>query len=267
MVSNSGEGRRRVLVTGGCGGIGIELIRVFAEASDHVTFTFRPGVESRGRALDLVEKFSAYEVEAVPLDVGDRESHEQFMRSLNKPVDIVIHNAGVGTKTVERAASTYKGQDEAFFRVNALGPLWLSEDLLPHMQARGQGKILFISSVDGGITHFPRFRAADGMSKAAVAFLGRQLAATLACTGTTGIDVFTVCPGATDTPMFQASTLNGLSTGQRQALEASLPGGRLIEPREIADLCFYLCREEARILRGAVIDASLGLGVCPGVMA
>lgn len=263
MSSSSGEGRRRVLITGGCGGIGIELIRVFAEASDHVTFTFRPGEESRRRALDLVEKFRGHEVEAVPLDVGDRESHEQLMRSLTEPVDIVIHNAGVGTKTVERAASTYKGQDEAFFRVNAIGPLWLSEDLLPRMQARGRGKLLFMSSVDGGITHFPRFRAADGMSKAAVAFLGRQLAATLACTG---IDVFTVCPGATDTPMFQASTLNGLSPEQRRALEATLPGGRLIEPREIADLCFYLCREEARILRGAVIDASLGLGVCPAVM-
>lgn len=52
------------------------------------------------------------------------------------------------------------------------------------------------------------------MSKAAVAFLGRQLAATLAYTG---IDVFTVRPGATDTPMFQASTLQGCrrSSGSR----------------------------------------------------
>lgn len=255
---------RHVLITGGSGGIGIELIRVFTQASDHVTFTYRPGEDSRQRALSLVETFQDHHVVALPLDVGDRESHAQLMRALDKPVDIMIHNAGVGTKTVERAASTYKGQDEAFFRVNAIGPLWLSEDLLPSMRESGGGKILFVSSVDGGITHFPRFRAADGMSKAAVAFLGRQLAATLAYTG---IDVFTVCPGATDTPMFQASTLQGLSAEQRRALEASLPGGRLIEPREIADLCLYLCRDEARILRGAVIDASLGLGVCPAVMS
>ena len=79
--------------------------------------------------------------------------------------------------------------------------------------------------------------------------------------------VFSVGPGATDTPMFQASTLRGLTAEQRQALESSLPGGRLIEAREIADLCFYLCRDEARILRGAVIDASLGLGVCPTVLS
>ncbi|AGH87030.1 MULTISPECIES: SDR family oxidoreductase [Ralstonia solanacearum species complex] len=263
-MKTSHTDHKHILITGGSGGIGIELIRVFAQASDHVTFTYRPGEDSRRRALDLVERFRDYRVEALPLDVGDPQSHAQLMQSLTEPVDVMIHNAGVGTKTVERAASTYKGQDEAFFRVNAIGPLWLSEDLLPRMQEKGRGKILFVSSVDGGITHFPRFRAADGMSKAAVAFLGRQLAATLAYTG---IDVFTVCPGATDTPMFQASTLQGLSPEQRQSLETSLPGGRLIEPREIADLCFYLCRDEARILRGAVIDASLGLGVCPAVMS
>ncbi|MCC4595628.1 SDR family oxidoreductase [Xanthomonas campestris pv. phormiicola] len=254
---------KHALITGGAGGIGIELIDVFVQADCRVTFTHRPGDDSTRRASALVQRFGAERVAACALDVGDRDSHARFMQALTAPVDIVIHNAGVGTKTVERAAATYKEQDEAFFRVNTLGPLWLTEDLLPGMQARGQGKVLFMSSVDGGITHFPRFRAADGMSKAAVAFLGRQLAATCACSG---IDVFTVCPGATDTPMFQASTLNALSADQRQALEASLPGGRLIHPREIAELCLYLCRDEARILRGAVIDASLGLGVCPGVM-
>ncbi|AEO41570.1 SDR family oxidoreductase [Xanthomonas perforans] len=262
-MSIPGFENKHVVITGGAGGIGIELIKVFAHAGCKVTFTYRPGEDSRLRAGALVEAIGADRVVARVLDVGDRDSHAHFMQALREPVDIVIHNAGVGTKTVERAAASHKEQDEVFFRVNTLGPLWLSEDLIPGMQARGHGKILFMSSVDGGITHFPRFRAADGMSKAAVAFLGRQLAATYACTG---IDVFTVCPGATDTPMFQASTLNALSSEQRRVLEASLPGGRLIHPREIADLCFYLCREEARILRGAVIDASLGLGVCPAVM-
>lgn len=151
----SNEAGKRILITGGNGGIGIELIRVFAEASDHVTFTYRPGEDSRRRALDLVETFRDYRVEALPLDVGDPESHRQLMQALTEPIDIVIHNAGVGTKTVERASPTYKGQDEAFFRVNAIGPLWLSEDILPRMQERGRGKILFVSSVDGGITHFP----------------------------------------------------------------------------------------------------------------
>jgi NAD(P)-dependent dehydrogenase (short-subunit alcohol dehydrogenase family) len=145
-------------------------------------------------------------------------------------------------------------------QVNAIGTLWLTESIVPSMRQRGHGTIVIVSSVGGGITQFAGFRLADGMSKAALAHLGRQLAAELA---REPIDVFTVCPGATDTPMFRASSLDHLSDDARAALIDALPGRRLIEPGEIAELIFFLCTPAARILRGAVIDASLGLGVHP----
>ena len=80
------------------------------------------------------------------------------------------------------------------------------------------------------------------------------------------IDVFTVCPGAVDTPMFRQSTLDHLSGKDRTALIKSLPDKRLIEPKEIAELVRWLCSPAARVLRGAVLDASLGLGVNPGLL-
>ena len=45
-----------------------------------------------------------------------------------------------------------------------------------------------------------------------------------------------------------------------------LPGARMIEPGEIAELVLFLCTPSARVLRGAVLDASLGLGVRPGLL-
>ena len=101
------------------------------------------------------------------------------------------------------------------------------------------------------------------MSKAAIAFLGRTLAADLTHTG---VEVFTICPGATNTPMFAASTLNDLSESDRKELIASLPKSRLIEPQEIAELGFFLASESGKILHGAVIDASMGLGVNPSLL-
>src|SRR6185312_15105094 len=101
MLNGNHEASRRVLLTGGNGGIGIELIRVFAEAGYHVTFTHRPDDDSRRRALDLIERFRDRRVDALPLDVGNRASHAELVERLAEPVDVLIHNAGVGTKTVE----------------------------------------------------------------------------------------------------------------------------------------------------------------------
>jgi NAD(P)-dependent dehydrogenase (short-subunit alcohol dehydrogenase family) len=66
--------------------------------------------------------------------------------------------------------------------------------------------------------------------------------------------------------MLEASTLSGLSPEQRGALEARLPRGRLLHPEEIASVVWWLTGESAVALHGAVIDASMGLGVRPGLI-
>jgi hypothetical protein len=66
--------------------------------------------------------------------------------------------------------------------------------------------------------------------------------------------------------MLEASTLSGLSAEERAALEARLPRGRLLRPEEIASVVWWLTSQPAVPLHGAVIDASMGLGVHPGLI-
>jgi len=252
--------KKTVLITGGSSGIGAAMVTLFAENGYAVWFTYNTGAQRAGRLVDSLEN---KHIESFQLDLGNRESHSRLLSSLPGKVDILINNAGLGSKTVEKISSDMHGQDALLLSVNALGPLWLARDIIPSMLERGSGKIIFISSVGGGVTQFPSFHPADGMSKAAVAYLGRHLQAKYS---NEPLDIFTICPGATETPMFEASTLNGLDAKTRQRLVESLPGGRLIKPVEIARLALFLCTEEARVLRGAVIDASLGLGVHPGAL-
>jgi NAD(P)-dependent dehydrogenase (short-subunit alcohol dehydrogenase family) len=101
------------------------------------------------------------------------------------------------------------------------------------------------------------------MGKAAVAFLARQMAAELA---QAPVDVFAICPGATETPMLEASTLSAMAPETRRAFVERLPKHRLAQPAEIAELACFLCSPQSRILHGAVLDASLGLGVNPGLV-
>ena len=251
---------RRVLITGGTSGIGRAFVDTFVKNGDEVWFTFFQGTE---KPEDVVSAYPNARMKFFPLNLGEYESVSALFKSLPAIPDVLIHNAGLGSKTVEKVATEPHLRDQALIQVNSIGTLWLNNLIAPEMVKRGSGKIILISSVGGGITQVPGFHHADGMSKAAIAFLGRILAADLA---QTGVEVFTICPGATDTPMFNASTLNHLSESQKQGVIAALPKGRLIEPREIAELGFFLASDAGRLLHGAVIDASMGLGVNPGLL-
>jgi NAD(P)-dependent dehydrogenase (short-subunit alcohol dehydrogenase family) len=250
---------KKVLVTGGTSGIGREFVDIFAKNGFDVWFTFFSDNEKPGEVAQAYPNIAT----AFKLDLADYASVEALAASLPSVPDVVIHNAGLGSKTVEKVSDTPHGQAEALIRVNAVGTLWLNNLLLPKMLERGSGKIILLSSVGGGVTQFPGFNYADGMSKAAIAFLGRTLGADLA---QSGVDVFTICPGATNTPMFQASTLNHLNDEGQKNVIASLPKMRLIDPREIAELGYFLTTDAGRVLHGAVLDASMGLGVNPGLL-
>ncbi|MCH8567998.1 MAG: SDR family NAD(P)-dependent oxidoreductase [Balneolales bacterium] len=257
---------KHVLITGGSSGIGLELVRIFYKDGFKVSFTYRSGQKA---ANELIDELSAepqqpntIKPEAFFWDAADKKSLDELFNQITAPVDILINNAGLGTATVKKITTDEYEQDRLLMQVNAVSPLWLIRKVLPAMKERS-GTIVNVSSVGGGITQFPNFTTADGMSKSAVAFMTRQLAAEFSFDP---VNVFAVCPGAVETPMFGASTLDHLSADDRKNLINRLPGQRLIEPSEIAVIIRWLCRPEAVSMRGAVIDASLGLGSNPGAL-
>ncbi|HEY2764324.1 MAG TPA: SDR family oxidoreductase [Pseudonocardiaceae bacterium] len=254
---------RRVLITGGSSGIGRATVERFARGGDQVWFTYRTGQQ---RALATVAELSAHgwDVEAFEFDQGNWSSHECLVQQLPGQVDVLVNNAAVGSKSIEQyVPGPDRRREAAFLWINSVGPLWLIRQLLPGMLDQGHGTIVNVSSVGGGVAAFPGFEAADGMSKAALAYLTKHLAAELAHQP---VGVFAICPGAVDTTMLQQSTLAGLPEQRRRDLEARLPQGRLIQPAEIAEVVWWLASDEAQVLHGAVIDASMGLGSHPGLL-
>lgn len=255
--------RKKVLVTGGAQGIGREITDALAKQGYEVHVTFR---KSRQSAEKICLEYPG-QIFAHQLDQGRTDS----IRSATF-LDIedwwgVVFNAGVGSATARFYTShshpSPEAVDEAMMLINALGPLALYQTLRRKLEARKKAKLIFISSVGGGVTTFPGFLYSDGMSKAALSQLARQIAIE---NTHTGIDVFTLCPGATETAMFEASTLSNLSAGERDELISQLPKGRLIHPKEIAHWVTLLMQPESTILHGCSIDASAGLGVRPDAL-
>lgn len=254
---------RNVLITGGSGGIGRHAVFRFARGGDTVWFTYRTGARAAQGVVDELAALDGIEVRAFALDQGDWDSHERLFADLPGPVDVLVNNAAVGSATVgwHHPGPPHR-LAEAMLRVNSLGPLWLIQRVLPGMLDRGYGKVVNVSSVGGGIAPFPDFQPADGMSKAALVHLTRQLAVELVHRP---VEVFAVCPGAVDTAMLAASTLDRLDGAARTAFEDRLPKGRLIRPAEVADVIHWLAGPDATLLHGAVLDASMGLGLAPGL--
>ena len=131
------------VVTGANRGIGLELARQLSARGDTVIATARDP-ES---ASDL----SALGVRVEALDVESPKSMAAFAKKLKgTPVDLLIHNAamGVAGPAVERVTAD---DVESHFRVNALGPLLLTQALLPHLRAGERKLVIAISSGLGSI--------------------------------------------------------------------------------------------------------------------
>ena len=253
------------LVTGGSRGIGKACVQSLAERGANVALTYQRG---KKEAEEIASDYPG-QVTCHQLDLQNPDSIKKCMedvRSTSGNLHIVVNNAAVGSATVEKYQPDPARQDSAIFEINADGVLKVSQAAIEAMKKNTdnkQCKLINLSSVGGGIQVFPGFKLSDGMSKAAVAFMTKQLAAELV---QTRIDVFAVCPGATNTEMFQESTLNSMSPTDRELFEKSLPKGRLIEPEEIAQLITFLSSEYSTVLHGSVLDASMGLGVRPGLI-
>ena len=258
---------RTIFITGGLGGIGRAAVAAFLAHGAQVAFTYAVGQESIDDAQALVDtqperlSMHALDLRAV---ASIRQSMWDAMARWGR-LDVLVNNAAVGSATVARYSEDAFEQDSLMLNINADGALKMCQVFLKETASQTNSrnlKIINISSVGGGLQAFPDFRISDGMSKAAVAFLTKQLAAALVHRD---VDVFAVCPGATRTRMLMASTLDPMSEEERATFLSNLPKQRLIEPMEIANILVFLSSDYGKAMHGAVIDASMGLGVRPGL--
>lgn len=165
-----------VVVTGGNRGLGLEFCRQLQGLGAEVIATAR---DPRS-AIDL----RALETRIEALDVSDAGSVEAFAeRLVNVGVDILINNAGFGGSG-NGVGSLDFAELERFFAVNSLGPLRVTQALLPNLR-RGKGrKVVHITSKMGSLTEnieggYYGYRT----SKAALNMIHRCLAAELAGQG------------------------------------------------------------------------------------
>src|SRR6266481_5638554 len=181
---------QKALVTGATSGIGravaLQLSREGAEVLVHG--------RDAGRGGDAVEKITAAGGKAsfVAADLGDA-ADVQWLASEVGNVDILINNAGIAlfAPTAEFEVSAF----DTMFASNVRAPFFLVAAFAPGMAARGNGSIVSLSSMAGGVGLVGG--AAYGATKASLEAMTRAWAAEYSASG---VRVNAIAPGPVYTP-------------------------------------------------------------------
>jgi len=220
-------GRRLALVTGASSGIGRELATVFArEGWDLVLVAEDADIERAAQELSAL----GTHCEALVADLSTREGVERVAARFGadrRPPDAIALNAGVGLG----GAFLDQDLDRIFelINLNVTGTVHLAYRLLPALVARGEGKVLFTSSVAARMPG--SFQAVYNASKSFVQSFAEALRNELKDTGVT---VTALQPGATETNFFARAGMEDTKVGTeekadpqdvaRQGYEAMLAG-------------------------------------------
>lgn len=207
---------------------------------------------SRGIGAAIAEKFlqEGLTVLAPPrneLDLTSNSSIEYFIKNLVQPVDILVNNAGINILSDIQEVSDRDIQDT--LQVNLVAPMKLIKGIASQMMTRRYGRIVNISSVWSIVSK--KRRLTYSASKAGLNGLTRTLAIELA---PYNILVNSVAPGFVNTEL----TRQNNSEQEISAISDTIPLQRLAEPKEIAEVVFFLCSEHNTYITGQLITVDGG---------
>lgn len=137
--------------------------------------------------------------------------------------------------------------------INLRGPIACTRAALRHMMRQQAGKIVSIASDAGrvGSTGEAVYSAAKGGLIAFTKTVARE-------TARHRINVNCVCPGPSDTPLFQKE-FAAVSPKLAESLKRVIPWGRLGVPDDVAPAVVFLASDDASFITGQTLSVSGGL--------
>lgn len=192
MHDFSGQYGPVALVTGASSGIGKSFAVALAAKGMHLVLVARRVNRLDSLAAQLRSAHKVH-VTVCEIDLAEPDAVHRI-RGLTSTLDIglLVSNAGYGLKG-DHAAHDPRAL-AAMLMVNCNAAMLLTNGFIPRLRKRGKGGIILVSSVES-LIGCP-YSAAYSASKAFVKSLGEALWGELT---PEGIDVLTICPGATDT--------------------------------------------------------------------
>ena len=240
---------RRVILTGGASGIGrAAALRLADEGCVLGIFDLNEAGARETAARCAGGKATAYGV-----DITDRQQIAAAVTAFEAahgPVQGMANIAGWDTPL--SFLQTDRALWDKVIQINLYGPLNMHHVIARGMTERGFGRIVNIASDAGrvGSSGEAVYAACKGGIIAFTKTLARELARQ-------GVTLNVVCPGPTDTPLFDNFRAASPSIGE--ALARAIPLRRLGEPDDYAGTVAFLLSDDAGYMTGQTISVSGGL--------
>lgn len=227
---------KRVLITGGNKGIGLETTRLF--------------LASGFKVVAVARDFSSFplagtpEITQVESDLTDVGSIPGLVEEIG-PVDVLVNNAGV------MFAAPYDAYPQENVRttlsLNLEAPVALIRECSQAMIEKGAGRIVNVASVAGQTGHPDVWY---GATKAGLINATKSFAKIL---GPKGVVVNAVAPGPTDTEM-----LDTIPKERKEAFLKNVIVGRFAKADEIARTVHWLGTDSPEYMNGVCLDVNNG---------
>ena len=226
-----------VIISGASKGIGFELVKKFADTNMLVL-----AVSRNTKAIQAyIKRYEVANVLAVTSDISTQKginSLVKLCKQLNKPVSILINNAGA---LVNKPFKKITAKDlTQIYKTNVFAPFLLTQALLPYIGKKGRTHIINIGSIGGvqGSVKFPGLSAYSS-SKGALSILTECMAEEFKGTS---ISVNCLALGAVQTEM----------------LAKAFPGYKApMKPNEMAEFIRYFALNGHEYFNGKILPVSI----------
>ena len=239
------------IVTGGASGLGRGIALALAREGARVAVV---DLNEAG-AHDTVETIAkdGGQAAAWRADISDKARIDQVVAEIISrwgTVDILVNNAGLDR--VGPFVSSSEAEWDLILRVNLKGPIVCTRAVLDEMTRKGYGKIVNIASDAGrvGSTGEAVYSAAKGGIIAFTKTIARE-------TARHRLNVNCVCPGPSDTPLFQEVAAGNPKLAE--SLKRVIPFGRLGTAEDLAPAVVFLASDESGFVTGQTLSVSGGL--------
>ncbi len=224
---------KRVLITGGNKGIGIEIVKKFLDL-DYEIITV-------ARNYDNFPYKDNTKVTTIEYDLSNIDGLEELAKEVGD-IDILINNAGY--MQPKYTYNNYpKEAKEHIMNVDLHAPVELMNLFSESMKKKGFGRIVNTASIAGQIGHPDVWY---GIAKAGLINATKIYAKLL---GSDGITVNCVAPSAAETDMQKDN-----DEERKKAFKSAVVTNRFAEPEEVASAIFWLATDCPEYINGITID-------------